>query len=193
MSLQATTWQTVGPYFRIGLQWLNQENLAPEGVSGERVTIQGRILDGDGLPVPDALLEFWQANARGKYAHPEDTQSKFLEPGFTGYGRVPTNGEGIFRIATIKPGPVPGPDRIGQDQAPHILVSVFMRGLLTRLITRIYFPDEPRNATDYVLNLVEPDRRSTLIAKPVSGHLGALEWNVALQGPNETVFFELGS
>jgi protocatechuate 3,4-dioxygenase, alpha subunit len=189
VSLQATTWQTVGPYFRIGLQWLNQDNLAGEGV-GERVTIQGRVLDGDGLPVPDAMLEFWQANAHGKYAHPEDTQAKLLEPGFTGYGRVPTNGEGIFRIATIKPGPVPGPD--GKEQAPHILVSVFMRGLLTRLITRIYFPDEPRNAADYVLDIVEPQRRSTLIAKPVSGHPGVLEWNVALQGPKETVFFELG-
>ena len=73
MSLQATTWQTVGPYFKIGLQWLDQTNLAPEGVSGERVTIQGRVLDGDGVPVPDAMLEIWQANAKGKYAHPEDT------------------------------------------------------------------------------------------------------------------------
>ncbi|HUB01808.1 MAG TPA: protocatechuate 3,4-dioxygenase subunit alpha [Terriglobales bacterium] len=191
MSLQATTWQTVGPYFKIGLQWLNKDNLIGEGVSGERVTIQGRVLDGDGVPVPDAMIEIWQANAQGKYAHPEDTQSKLLEPGFAGYGRFPTDGDGVFRFTTIKPGPVPGPD--GKDQAPHILVSVFMRGLLTRLITRIYFPEEPGNAQDYVLNLVEPQRRSTLVAKRDSDRPGELEWNVALQGPNETVFFELGS
>jgi len=190
MSLQATTWQTVGPFFMIGLQRHYQDNLAGEGVSGERVRIQGRVLDGEGVPVPDAMLEIWQANAHGKYAHPEDTQAKLLEPGFTGYGRVPTDGEGIFHFATIKPGGVPGPD--GTEQAPHIVVSVFMRGLLTRLITRIYFPDEPRNTADYVLNLVEPQRRSSLIARSVSGLPGVLEWNVVLQGPDETVFFELG-
>jgi protocatechuate 3,4-dioxygenase alpha subunit len=189
VSLQATTWQTVGPFFRIGLQWLDQNNLAAEGVTGERVTIQGRVLDGDGIGISDAMLELWQANARGKYAHPEDTQAKLLEAGFAGYGRVPTDRDGNFRFTTIKPGPVPGPD--GKDQAPHILVSVFMRGLLRRLVTRIYFPDEPGNGADFVLNLVEPQRRSTLVAKRVSP--GVLEWNVALQGPNETVFFELGS
>jgi len=190
MSLQATTSQTVGPYFKIGLQWLNQNNLAPEGVSGERVTIEGRVLDGDGVPVSDALLEIWQANAHGKYAHPEDTQSRLLEPGFTGYGRVPVDKSGAFRFTTIKPGPVPGPG--GKDQAPHLLVSVFMRGLLIRLVTRIYFPNDPRNTEDYILNLVAPERRSTLIAKPGSSRPGTLEWNVVLQGENETVFFDLG-
>ncbi len=189
MSLQATTWQTVGPFFKIGLHWLDQTNLAPEGISGERVIIQGRVLDGDGIPVPDAMLEIWQANAQGKYAHSEDTQPKLLEPGFTGYGRVPMDNEGAFRFTTIKPGPVPGPDE--KDQAPHLLVSLVMRGLLIRLVTRIYFPNEPRNSEDYILNLVEPERRSTLIAKPVSGRPGVFEWNVALQGANETVFFEL--
>ncbi len=190
MSLQATTSQTVGPYFRIGMRWHYQENLAPEGVAGERVTIQGRVLDGDGLPVPDAIVEIWQANSHGKYAHPEDKQSKPMEQGFSGYGRVPTDKNGAFRFTTIKPGPVPGPDN--NDQAPHLLVSVFMRGLLTRLVTRIYFPNDPRNAGDYILNLVEPERRPTLIAKPVNGRTGVLDWNVALQGANETVFFELG-
>ncbi|MFZ1007317.1 MAG: hypothetical protein WAN65_10800, partial [Candidatus Sulfotelmatobacter sp.] len=93
MSLQATSSQTVGPYFRIGLCWLNQDNLVGEGVSGERVTIQGRVFDGNGDPVQDAILEIWQANAHGKYNHPEDTQDKLLEPGFKGYGRVPVNDE----------------------------------------------------------------------------------------------------
>ncbi len=190
MSLQATTSQTVGPFFKIGFEWLYRDNLAGEGVSGERVSIQGRVLDGDGVTVPDAILEIWQANANGKYAHPEDTQDKVLEPGFKGYGRVPTNAEGRFSFATIKPGPVPGPD--GKEQAPHLLVSVFMRGVLRRLVTRIYFPDEPRNAADFILGLVEPARRSTLIAKKVAGDSGTLEWNVVLQGTDETVFFDLG-
>ncbi len=196
MSLQATTSQTVGPFFKIGLQQLYRDDLASEGVSGERVTIQGRVLDGDGNPVPDAILEIWQANAHGKYAHPEDTQDKPLEPGFKGYGRVPTNSDGRFRFVTIKPGPVPGPD--GKPQAPHLLVSVFMRGVLRRLVARMYFPDEPENepgnATDFILNLVEPARRATLIAIPKqsTGDAGTLEWNVVLQGADETVFFDLG-
>jgi protocatechuate 3,4-dioxygenase alpha subunit len=190
VSLQATSSQTVGPYFRIGLRWLNQDNLVGEGVSGERVTIQGRVFDGDGAPVRDAILEIWQANAHGKYDHPEDNQDKLLEPGFKGYGRVPVNDEGMFRFATIKPGPVPGPQ--GKDQAPHLVVSVFMRGVLRRMVTRIYFPEDARNASDFILNLVEPSRRPTLIAKKTASGLGALEWNVVLQGPDETVFFDLG-
>ena len=190
MSLQATTSQTVGPYFKIGLKQLNSDNLVGDGVSGERVTIQGRVIDGDGLPVPDAVLELWQANAHGKYAHPEDTQNKPLEPGFKGYGRVPTSPEGTFRFTTIKPGPVPGPN--GKEQAPHLVLSVFMRGLMRRLVTRIYFPDDPRNANDLILNMVEPARRSTLVAKQAAGGPGALEWNVVLQGSDETVFFDLG-
>jgi protocatechuate 3,4-dioxygenase, alpha subunit len=190
MSLQATTSQTVGPYFEIGMRWDYRENLAPAGVAGERVTIQGRVLDGDGLPVPDAVLEIWQANSQGEYAHPEDMQSKPVEYGFAGYGRVPTDMNGAFRFTTIKPGPVPGPSN--KDQAPHLLVSVFMRGLLIRLVTRIYFPNDPRNGEDYILNLVEPERRPTLIANPVSKRPDVLEWNVALQGADETVFFDLG-
>ena len=192
MSLQATTSQTVGPYFKIGLQWLNRDNLVGEGVSGERVTIQGRVFDGDGVPVPDAILEIWQANAHGKYDHPEDTQQKPLEPGFKGYGRVPVSALGTFRFATIKPGPVPGPE--GSEQAPHLLFSVFMRGVLRRMVTRIYFPDEPRNAADFILNLVEPARHATLIAIPKTsaGDAATLVWNVVLQGAAETVFFDLG-
>ena len=190
MSLQATTSQTVGPFFKIGFEWLHRDNLVGEGVSGERVTIQGRVLDGDGAPVPDAILEIWQANAHGKYDHPEDTQDKPLEPGFKGYGRVPTTAEGVFRFATIKPGPAPGPN--GKEQAPHLVVSVFMRGVLRRMVTRMYFPDDARNSGDQILNLVEAERRSTLIAKKTAGGPGILEWNVVLQGPEETVFFDLG-
>jgi protocatechuate 3,4-dioxygenase alpha subunit len=190
MSLQATTSQTVGPYFSIGLTRLKKNNLAGPGASGEQVTIAGRVLDGHGKPVPDAMLEIWQANSHGKYSHPEDTQDKPLEPGFDGYGRIPVDENGEFTFTTIKPGAVPGPD--GKPQAPHIAVSVFARGLLRRLVTRIYFPDETANANDFVLHLVEPARRGTLIAKKSTGQNGAFEWNVVLQGADETVFFDIG-
>jgi protocatechuate 3,4-dioxygenase, alpha subunit len=188
MSLQATTSQTVGPYFAIGLTWLNRDNLAGPGVSGERVTIEGRVLDADGKPVPDALLEIWQANAEGKYAHPDDPQNQSIEPGFLGFGRIPTREDGSFRFSTIKPGRVPGPG--GKMQAPHLAVTFFCRGLLIRLVTRIYFPGEASNAEDFALNQVEPARRETLIAKEILSKPGELEWNVILQGPGETVFFD---
>jgi protocatechuate 3,4-dioxygenase, alpha subunit len=188
MSPRATTSQTVGPFFDIGLARLYVVDLTVPGVPGEPVEIQGRVLDGDGQGVPDALIEIWQANAHGKYAHPEDTQDKPLDVGFQGYGRVPTTADGTFRFKTIKPGRVPGPD--DRLQAPHIVVSLFARGLLRRLVTRIYFPDDPTNSDDYVLNLVEMSRRDTLIAKRADERDGVLEWCVVLQGPGETVFFD---
>ena len=190
MSLWASTSQTIGPFFSIGLTRLKQDNLVGEGVSGERVTIAGRMLDGDGQPVPDGLVEIWQANAHGKYAHPEDDQNKSLETGFRGYGRVMTDDQGRFQFTTIKPGSVPAPD--GKTQAPHIAVSVFARGLEKRLVTRIYFPDEPSNSSDFALNLVEPQRRETLIARKAADKSGMFEWNIILQGPSETVFFDCG-
>jgi protocatechuate 3,4-dioxygenase alpha subunit len=188
MTLQATTWQTVGPFFPIGLQWLYKDNLVGPEVSGERIVLQGRVLDADGQGVPDAVLEIWQANSAGKYAHPEDIHDKPLEKGFDGFGRIPTSQDGSFRFTTVKPGRVPGPD--DKLQAPHIVVSVFMRGLLRRLITRIYFPDDPANAEDFALNLVEASRRATLIARRSIDPGELLEWDVILQGPNETVFFD---
>jgi protocatechuate 3,4-dioxygenase, alpha subunit len=190
MTLRATTWQTVGPFFTIGLTRMDRTDLAGPGVSGARVTIEGRVFDGDGAPIPDAMIEIWQANSHGKYNHPEDEQDKPIELGFSGYGRIPTDENGRFSFTTIKPGAVPGPD--GKMQAPHIAVSVFMRGLLRRLVTRIYFPDEPGNAGDFVLNLVEASRRGTLIARKVPGREKALEWNVVTQGADETVFFDCG-
>ena len=188
MTLRATTWQTVGPFFPIGLQWLYKDNLVGPDVSGERIVIQGRVLDADGQGVPDAVLEIWQANSAGKFAHPEDTQDKPIEKSFDGFGRIPTSEDGSFRFTTVKPGRFPGPD--DKLQAPHIVVSVFMRGLLRRLITRIYFPDERANTEDFALNLVEPSRRATLVAQRSTAGSDVLGWNVALQGPNETVFFD---
>jgi protocatechuate 3,4-dioxygenase alpha subunit len=187
MRLIATPSQTVGPFFSIGLDPMRVENLAAAGLAGERVTIAGRVLDGDGIPVPDALLEIWQANAHGRYAHPEDPQNAKLENDFSGYGRAPTNDAGEFRFTTVKPGPVPGPE--GSLQAPHLAVSVFMRGLLKRLVTRIYFPDEPANSRDFVLSLVPESRRPTLVARR-TGAPNELLWNVILQGATETVFFD---
>lgn len=192
MSPQATSSQTVGPYFSIGLKALYCAELADPQVPGQHITIHGRILDGDGKPVPDAVFETWQADAQGKYAHPEDDTQNAGRTGFLGFGRIPADKDGRFRFSTIKPGAVPGPD--GTTQAPHILVSVFMRGLLTRLVTRIYFPREALNDEDYVLRLLEPARRTTLIAKAVPSPgdelQGVFEWNVILQGTDETVFFD---
>lgn len=186
MSLRASTSQTIGPYLRIGLEWMVIEDMAPQGVAGERVRIEGRVLDGDGKPVNDAAVEIWQANSQGKYASPEDPQDKPLDPRFRGYGRSLTDNDGNFRFRTIKPGRVPGPD--GKLQAPHLVVTIFMRGLLKQLVTRVYFPDEPANATDPVLSLVPAERRATLVARKKNEDL--LEWNVILQGGNETVFFD---
>jgi protocatechuate 3,4-dioxygenase alpha subunit len=188
MTLRATTSQTVGPFFSIGMERLNCMELAVPGIAGERVTIEGRVLDADGVGVPDAIIELWQANSQGKYAHPEDTQNKAVEAGFQGYGRTPTDEDGKFTFITIKPGAVPGPD--GKLQAPHIVVSVFMRGLMRRVVTRIYFPDQAGNAEDFVLGLVEAGRRGTLIARRVPGVDGLLRWDVIMQGPGETVFFD---
>ena len=178
MSLHATTSQTVGPYLHIGLTWLIIEDLAPKGVAGERISIAGRVIDGDGKPVNDALVEIWQADADGKYGGKS----------FRGFGRSATDDKGAFRFRTIKPGRVAGPG--GKRQAPHIAVNVFMRGLLKQLVTRVYFPDDPANAKDAVLALVPAERRATLVAKKVAGKGSVLEWNVVLQGRDETVFFD---
>lgn len=186
MKLFASASQTVGPYLHIGLTWLNTDRIAGPGVKGERVVIQGRLLDGDGVGVGDGLIEIWQANAAGKHAHPDDRQKKALEKGFRGFGRVPTDAKGRFRFSTIKPGRVPGP--VGKLQAPHLVVAVFMRGLLKQLATRLYFPGDLANAHDPILKRLPAERRSTLIAQRKS--TGLLEWNIVLQGRNETAFFD---
>src|SRR5215475_6348219 len=117
MTLRATTWQTVGPFFKIGLAWLYREDLAGAEVSGERIEITGRVLDGDGKTVPDAVLEIWQANAQGKYAHPEDDQNKPIDAGFSGFGRIATDDQGRFRFTTVKPGQAAAPDKSRNSSA----------------------------------------------------------------------------
>ena len=186
MSLRASTSQTIGPYLRIGLEWMQIEDLAQKGVSGERVSIRGRVTDAEGKSVNDAAVEVWQANSHGRYASSEDKQDKPLEAAFRGYGRSLTDDNGAFRFNTIKPGRVPGPE--GKLQAPHLNVTIFMRGLLKQLQTRMYFPDDPANAGDPILTLVPPERRQTLIARRAGED--RLEWNIVLQGKHETVFFD---
>jgi protocatechuate 3,4-dioxygenase, alpha subunit len=179
--------QTVGPFFKPALIRSRQDSMVTPKTRGERITIEGRVLDGDGASVSDAMIEVWQANADGRYDHPDDSQEKLIDPEFHGFGRAATDEHGCFRFYTIKPGSVPGPGNL--LQAPHINVSIFARGLLKRLVTRIYFPDEPLNTTDVVLKTVAPERRSTLVAH--IGQPGILQFEIVLQGENETVFFDV--
>lgn len=174
--------QTVGPFFRIGLAHLYVNEIAG---TGERFQIQGRVLDGDAKPVNDAIVEIWQADAQGKYA---TAPSAGGNGAIAGFGRVATDTAGAFRFSTIKPGRVPAPD--GALQAPHLAVAIFMRGLLKHLVTRVYFPDEQSNLEDPILKLVPSERRATLMAKKIGAHAKSLEWNVILQGRDETVFFD---
>ena len=184
--MYTTSSQTIGPYLHIGMDWAVNPDFAGPDVKGERITVTGRIIDGDDKPVNDAMLEIWQANAHGRYTHPADTRDLPLDKGFTGWGRVTTDEEGRFRFTTIKPGRVPAAD--GSLQAPHLNVTIFMRGMLKQLVTRLYFDGDAANAHDPVLAQVPQARRGTLMAR-ASG--AGLEWNVVLQGPGETVFFEV--
>lgn len=191
--LYPTTSQTVGPYLHIGLSGLNCADLTAglTALDTPPVIIEGRVTDGQGKPVPDGMIEIWQADAQGVYQHPDDPRyasSDATGSGFTGFGRLPTEPDGSFRITTIKPGRVAGPD--GTLQAPHLVVSLFMRGLLKHLSTRMYFPDEAQaNQQDWILQQVPAARRATLVAQ--AGDNGTLRWNVNLQGAGETVFFDI--
>lgn len=188
MKFTASPWQTVGPFFSIGMESRYVTDVAGPNAVGQRVVISGQVFDGDEAPISDALLEIWQANAHGKYGHPEDPQKKPLDPNFLGHGRVPTADDGRFEFSTIKPGVVNFPSDV--PQAPHISISLMMRGLLRRLTTRIYFPDEPLNAADQILQLVEPERRKTLIVVPDTHRVGHFLWDIHMQGEAETVFFD---
>lgn len=186
--------QTVGPFFHFALHREEWSDLTRLGAQGERIVVEGRVLDGDGLPCGDALLEIWQANASGKYAHPEDPQPEDkLDPRFSGFGRTITDAGGRYRFTTIRPGRIPGPP--GGQQAPHINLTVFARGLLRELHTRIYFSDEPSNAGDPVLGAVaDPAARRTLLAQRQEA--GAAKealyrFDIVLQGQGETAFFDI--
>lgn len=186
-----TPFQTLGPFFAFALEYSAGGKLAVDGTVGPRVVISGRVIDGAGAPINDALIEIWQANAAGRYHHPDDThEAAPIDLRFDGFGRVGTSDAGEFRFETIKPGRVPGPD--GTVQAPHILVSVLGRGILTRLVTRLYFADDPATASDPILALVPASRRETLLATPdPAGGAGHYRFDIVIQGGRETVFFDV--
>lgn len=203
--------QTVGPFFHYGLPWKGGADLvgksdmgarpdlfpeehyvlnlsSPSGIpAGEAIVVAGRVIDGNGDPVPDAMIEIWQANAAGRYRSVNDDRDEVsADPHFVGFGRSSTGDDGVYRFRTVRPGRVPGPG--DSLQAPHLAVSVFGRGLIKRLATRIYFADGEGNSTDPILALVPVARRATLIAQPADGGW----WlDIVLQGPRETVFFDL--
>jgi protocatechuate 3,4-dioxygenase alpha subunit len=179
--------QTVGPFLHIALDWSDGADAVREGTTGA-VWLRGRIFDGAGEPLPDAMVETWQADADGRFDHPDDPRGALEAPaGFRGFGRSATGADGEWAIRTVKPGVVPAAD--GAPQAPHIDVSVFARGLLDRVVTRLYFSDEAdSNAADPVLSTVPEHRRGTLIAQRTDD---GYHFDVRLQGDGETVFFDL--
>jgi protocatechuate 3,4-dioxygenase, alpha subunit len=183
MSHVPTPSQTVGPFFSIGLSELCWERIECEPADGQRVVIRGRILDGDGEPVPDAVLEIWQAS--GDSGPGTDARRKRIPDGF---GRIATNQRGEFQFSTIKPSA--RRDEDGLMHAPHLAVMLLMRGLLRHLLTRIYFAGDAANGEDVVLKLVPPERRRTLLVVPVDQSALEFSWDIYLQGERETVFFE---
>ena len=201
--LKETASQTAGPYLHIGMMPAaagietrkNQPGnvLARPGAQGQRIRLEGMVYDGDGSIVKDAQIEIWQANAHGKYDHPEDRQGKPVDPNFTGFGRAVSDfTTGLWWFETVKPGPVPG--RHGKPMAPHISLLVFARGINIALASRVYFDDEAEaNAKDPVINLIElPPRRETLIAKRQQREGQVVyRFDIRLQGENETVFFDV--
>jgi protocatechuate 3,4-dioxygenase alpha subunit len=187
--LNALPSQTLGPFYHLGLTSNPALGcLTRSEALGERIRVRFRLLDGDGIPVPDGMIEIWQADATGRYDHPGDTRDQAPDPGFCGFGRLATGTDGCCLFETIYPGPVP--DGRGGCQAPHLNVTIFARGLLGRLSTRVYFEGDSGLAGDPVLNLVPEERRCTLIARrdPAPSR-----WNfdIHLQGGEETVFFDI--
>jgi protocatechuate 3,4-dioxygenase alpha subunit len=171
--MAVTPSQTVGPFFAIELPYALGPYVVAEGTAGA-IWLRGRVIDGDGEPIPDAMVESWQADPQGRFGE-----------GFRGFGRSGTDAEGRWAILTVKPGAVPGPD--GATQAPHLDLAVFARGLLQQVVTRLYFADEEQaNAADPVLSTLDDAQRATLIAAPAGD---GYEHDIHLQGPDETVFF----
>jgi protocatechuate 3,4-dioxygenase, alpha subunit len=199
VSLPLTPSQTSGPFFGIGLPWPDGPYVVPEGTPGA-ITIGGTVRDGAGEPVTDAMVETWQADPDGRFAHPGGPHGSTAVPGFRGFGRCLTDEAGRFRFVTLRPGPLPSATGEGPGEAPHLDVAVFARGLLHQLLTRIYFPDEPAaNEADPVLGAIaDPARRATLVAVAQPGAPGGFRFDIRLQGEGErdtgeteTVFFDV--
>ena len=186
--LTQTGSQTVGPFFHNGLIMGGENILVNDQTAGEQITLAGTVYDGDGTPVPDAIVEIWQPDAQGFFNHPADPNHAQADKAFRGFGRSETLNGGKFFFKTIKPGAIEGPD--GQQQAPFINVRLFSRGLLIHVVTRIYFADEPANQHDPVLSTIAPNRRQTLLAqRKTIGGLPGYYFDIRLQGEGETVFF----
>jgi protocatechuate 3,4-dioxygenase alpha subunit len=189
MTHDPTPAQTVGPFFAGSLLRDPMNAIADKSTAGRLIRVEGRVLDGDGAGVSDAMVEVWQANADGIYRHPADRGRGSIDDRFGGFGRSGTDGSGRYWFQTIKPGPVPSPG--GDAQAPHLNMCVFARGLLDHLATRIYFEDEPANADDEVLQEIDEARRPTMIATRVANDDEIVyELDIVLQGDAETVFFD---
>ncbi len=187
MGFGLTPSQTVGPFFAIGLPWEHGPFAVAEGTPGA-VRIGGVVYDGAGERVPDAMIETWQADPGGRFADMHAFGGHSEVVGFRGFARFAAeDGDGSWEVVTVKPGSVPGLG--GTVQAPHVDVSVFARGMLDRCVTRIYFADEREaNANDPVLSRIPEHRRHTLIAEPTEQ---GYRFDIRLQGPDETVFFDL--
>ena len=191
MKQMQTPSQTVGPFFHYGLVDKGSENiLVNDDSQGQRVLIKGQVTDGNGDPIPDAMLEIWQADCNGIYNHPADPHHKDADLNFFGFGRAATNKNGIYTFKTVKPGIVAYNE--STQQAPHVNVRIFARGMLIHAYTRLYFSDEPvANASDPILNLAPEDRRHTLIAlREDKCDLPTYCLNISMHGAEETVFFE---
>ena len=189
MDLTPTPSQTVGPFLHLGLTdtW-SVSRMVGDEANGERVWLTFRVMDGDGMPVPDAMIELWQADSEGNYVLP-GSPDVANRAAFGGFGRLATAEDGSCTFETIRPGCVPGPGET--IQAPHINVSILGRGILKRLSTRLYFAGEPANARDPVLALVPESRRATSFAQPDPARIGYWSFEVRLRGEGETVFFDV--
>ena len=181
MNLPLTASQTVGPFFGFALPWPDGPFAVAEGTPGA-IWIRGQVLDGAGEPVDDALIETWQADPDGRFPSPESA----VATGFRGFARCPTDDEGRYAILTLRPGRVAAPE--GGLQAPHLNVMVFARGLLKRLVTRLYFADDPGNGEDPVLGGLDRAQRATLLAARAGD---GYRFDIRLQGERETVFFDV--
>ena len=202
---EITPSQTVGPFFAYGLSphsrcaWQPSDvydwketvgaNLVTPDATGEKIRIEGRVSDGDGMPINDAMIEIWQADAQGRYASPRDARAR-PNTQFKGFGRSATDKDGVYSFDTIKPGAVPRPN--GKQQAPHIVVCVYSRGMLRQVYTRLYFEGEAANDADAILALVPAERRGTLIAHKESRKGQTVyRFDIRVQGKDETVFFDI--
>jgi protocatechuate 3,4-dioxygenase alpha subunit len=184
--LGCTPSQTVGPFLSIVLPWPDGPDIVAAGTP-DAVVLHGRLLDGAGQPVPDGLIEVWQADPDGRFDHPDDPRGARASAGFRGFGRSATDADGRYWFRTVKPGPLPTED--GRAEAPHLDVTILARGLLHRLVTRVYFPDEAAaNAADPVLADLSADDQARLVADADDG---ALRFDIRLRGPDETPFFAI--